>query len=135
MENIKDLLKKYPNLNRDSLIPILQDIQDHEGFISEDSVKKVSTHLGLPASKVYGLATFYNQFRFTPPGKYHIQICHGTSCHIKGGENLLKEITKLLQIGDGEMSRDGISVWKYCRALVLAGSRPLCPLMVNIMRR
>jgi NADH-quinone oxidoreductase E subunit len=125
MENLQDLLKKYPNLNRDSLIPILQDIQDQEGYISEDSLNKVSSHLGLPSSKVYGLATFYNQFRFSPPGKYHIQICNGTSCHIKSSEMLIREIKKTLQIGDGEISRDGIFSLEVLSCIGACGQSPV----------
>lgn len=108
MDNIQKIFKKYPDTDRDNLIPILQDLQDADGYLTEDAIKKVSDHLKLPASKVYGLATFYNQFRFAPRGKYHIQLCHGTSCHLKGGGNLIKEIKKLLNINDGEISKDGL---------------------------
>ena len=125
MEEIRDLLEKYPNLNRDSLIPILQDVQDIKGYISEESVKQVGEYLGLPMSKIYGLATFYNQFRFTPPGKYHIQICHGTSCHMQGSGDLLKEIRKLLQIGDGEVSRDRIFSLEVLSCIGACGQSPV----------
>jgi NADH-quinone oxidoreductase E subunit len=125
MENIRELLQKYPNYIRDGLIPILQDIQDHAGYISEEAVKEVSVHLGLPMSKVYGLATFYNQFRFTPSGKYHIQICHGTSCHMQGGESLLREIKKLLLIGDGEISRDGLFSLEVLSCIGACGQSPV----------
>ncbi len=125
MIEIRNLLEKYPDLNRDCLIPILQDVQDIKGYISEDSIKQVSEYLGLPMSKIYGLATFYNQFRFSPPGKYHIQICHGTSCHMKGGGRLLKEIRKLLQIDDGEVSRDRLFSLEVLSCIGACGQSPV----------
>ena len=85
MENDRDInliLKEFQNLNRDSLIPILQKVQDVYGYLSEESISKIGRYLDLPTTKVYGLATFYNQFRFTPPGKYHIRVCDGTGCHM-----------------------------------------------------
>lgn len=108
MDKIESLLQKYPNLNRESLIPILQEIQNEFGYLSEDAIRKIGVAMDLPASKVYGLSTFYNQFRFTPKGKYHIQVCHGTCCHMEGVCRVLNEITKILSIKDGETSRDGI---------------------------
>ena len=108
MDKIESLLQKFPNLSRESLIPILQEVQDEFGYLSEDSIKKIGMVLNLPASKIYGLSTFYNQFRFTPKGKYHIQVCHGTCCHMEGAGRILNEITKFLSIQDGETSRDGI---------------------------
>lgn len=105
---IDSLLKEFPNINRDSLIPILQKIQDEYGYLSEESINEIGKYLDLPTIKVYGLATFYNQFRFTPPGKYHIRVCDGTGCHLEGSGKILKEIIKILDIEDGETSRDGL---------------------------
>lgn len=116
---------KYPALNRSSLIPILQEVQDSQGFISEEALRQVSIYLGLPMSKVYGLATFYNQFRFVPSGRFHIQVCHGTTCHMKGGETLLKEIKKLLQIGDGEITRDGLFSLEVLSCIGACGQSPV----------
>jgi NADH-quinone oxidoreductase E subunit len=108
MDNIKTLLEKYPNLSREALIPILQEVQDKYGYLSEDVIRKIGMALDLPVSKIYGLSTFYNQFRFTPKGKYHIQVCHGTCCHMEGAGHILDEINKTLSIQDGETTRDGI---------------------------
>lgn len=129
MDKNEEILSKYSDTNRDNLIPILQDFQNADGYITEDAIKKVSDHLNLPVSKVYGLATFYNQFRFIPAGKYHIQVCHGTSCHLKGGENLLKEIQKLLQIGDGETTRDGLFSLEVLSCIGACGQSPV--ILVN----
>lgn len=108
MQDIKKLLQKFPTLNRDTLIPILQSVQDEYGYLSEDALKQISGFLDLPVSKIYGLATFYNQFRFSPIGKYHLQVCNGTTCHMNDSNEILKEISKILDIGDGETTRDGL---------------------------
>jgi NADH-quinone oxidoreductase E subunit len=106
--DIDFILKKYSDVRPDSLIPILQDIQDSIGFITEEAVTKLSLHFNIPSSKIYGVATFYNQFRFSPKGKYHIQLCYGTACHVLGASTLLKELEKMLKIKDGETTSDGL---------------------------
>lgn len=102
-----EILNKYNGAGRDSLIPILQEIQEHEGWLSEVSLTEVGKYLNLPVSKIYGVATFYNQFRFQPKGKHHIQICRGTACHVLGSSNVQKEIEKLLKIKTDETTKDG----------------------------
>ncbi len=108
MENaIGSLLEKYSHSRRDSLIPILQDIQEEVGYLSEEAVVLVGRQLNMPTSKIYGLATFYNQFRFEPKGKYHIQICHGTACHLLGAVKIIEIIEKRLKIKAGQTARNG----------------------------
>jgi len=125
MEPMDELLKKFPELSRDNLIPILQATQDQYGYLSEESLKKIAATLKLPASKVYGLSTFYNQFRFSPPGKFHIRVCHGTTCHMKEADLILKEIQKILLIGDGETSRDGIFSLEVLSCIGACGQAPV----------
>jgi NADH-quinone oxidoreductase E subunit len=103
---IEEIIQNYPGQKRDSLIPLLQDIQEEEGYLSEEAVIKVGTYLGLPASKIYGVATFYNQFRFQAPGKYHVQVCRGTACHVLGSLTVLQEMEKLLKIKSGQTTAD-----------------------------
>lgn len=92
--------------NRGNLIPILQMIQERQGYLSPASLKLVSVHLGMPVSEVYGVATFYNQFRFHPPGRHPIKVCLGTACHIKGGEIVLENFERRLRIHQGETTPD-----------------------------
>jgi NADH-quinone oxidoreductase E subunit len=106
--DIDTILKKFPEIRQESLIPILQEIQDTVGYISEDAIIKISSHLKLASSKIYGVASFYNQFRFRPKGKYHIQVCYGTACHLFGASTFLKEIEKMLKIKDNETTRDNL---------------------------
>lgn len=107
MGNILNILNKYPNTGRDSLIPILQDIQTSEGHLSKESIIEVGSHLNIPSSKIFGVATFYNQFRFQPNGKNHVQVCRGTACHVLGSATVLQEIEKQLKAKAGETTRDG----------------------------
>jgi NADH-quinone oxidoreductase subunit E len=105
--DIDDILKRYNDAERNSLIPVLQEIQEAHGYLSREAVIRVGEHLNLPASKIYGVATFYNQFRFHPVGKYHIQVCRGTACHVKGSGALLNALQRELKIEPGETTRDG----------------------------
>jgi len=106
-KTLETIFEEYKDAGRDSLIPILQEVQEVEGFLSENSIIKVGKHLNLPTSKIFGVATFYNQFRFEPQGKYHVQICRGTACHVLGSATVLDELQKHLKIKAGQTSRDG----------------------------
>jgi NADH-quinone oxidoreductase subunit E len=105
--DIEGVLQRYPNASRDALIPILQAVQEELGYLSRDAVIRIGKHLRLPASKIYGVATFYNQFRFQPQGRNHVQVCRGTACHVKGSAGLLEEIKRELKVEPGQTTRDG----------------------------
>ena len=105
---ISTVLEAHPHASRDSLIPILQQVQDAEGYLSRRAIIEIGAHLDLPTSKIYGVATFYNQFRFNPIGKYHIQVCRGTACHVKGSANVLSSLERELGIEAGQTTRDGL---------------------------
>jgi NADH-quinone oxidoreductase subunit E len=100
-------IKRYPP-SRDYLIPMLQAVQEEEGYISRESIGEISEYMGLPESKIFGVATFYNQFRLNPPGKYQVAICRGTACHVKGSFNLLETLQRELGIEAGATTRDGL---------------------------
>lgn len=102
-----ETIQRFPS-SRDYLIPILQAVQEEEGYISKDSIGQISDYLGLPESKIFGVATFYNQFRLNAPGKYQVAICRGTACHVKGSFNLLETLQMELGIKPGETTRDGL---------------------------
>lgn len=105
---VDDILKSHPGSQRDHLIPILQEVQAKLGYLSEDAVVRIGRHMRIPASKIYGVATFYNQFRFTPKGKFHIMLCRGTACHVKGSAKTLETLVKALRIEPGQTTRDGL---------------------------
>lgn len=124
-EGTKEVLNKYLNTDRDSLIPILQEIQEVEGWLSEDSLTLVGCHLSMPVSKVYGVATFYNQFRFQPQGRNHIQVCRGTACHVLGSATVLEELKKKLKIEVGETSKDGLFSLEIVACIGTCGLAPV----------
>ncbi|OFX21061.1 MAG: NADH dehydrogenase [Bacteroidetes bacterium GWA2_31_9] len=92
--------------NSEELIPILQNVQEELGYLSEESMASIAKFLRIPKSKVFGVATFYAQFRFKPKGKNHIMLCRGTACHVKGAPRILEEIENNLGIKEGETSAD-----------------------------
>jgi NADH-quinone oxidoreductase subunit E len=91
---------------RKNLIPILQMIQDRHSYLSPDAIAFVSEYLNISICEVYGVATFYNQFRLTPPGRHEIKVCLGTACHVKGGEIILENFERKLGIKAGETTPD-----------------------------
>ncbi len=122
---IGEILNQFPQIKRNALIPLLQAVQDEFGYISEEAIARIGAHLSLPTSKIYGLATFYNQFSFTPRGYYHMVLCNGTSCHMSGSGELLNEISKLLEIKDGETTRDGLFSLEVQSCIGACGQSPL----------
>ncbi len=129
--NIKSILTNYPEGSADSLIPILQDIQDHDGYLSKEAVIEVGQYLKMPASKIFGVATFYNQFRFTPLGKNHIQVCRGTACHVLGSATVLDEIEKNIGVKSGQTSRDGVFSLEVVACIGACGLAPVIAINGN----
>jgi NADH-quinone oxidoreductase subunit E len=122
---VEEILQQYPNAGRDSLIPILQSVQESLGFPSEESVVQVSKFLKMPASKIFGVATFYNQFRFTQPGKYHVMVCRGTACHVLGSATVLEEIEKYLKVKPGMTTKDKIFSLEVVACIGACGLAPV----------
>ncbi len=89
------------------LIPLLQAVQGRFGYLPDESLEVIAEFTGIPASRVYGVATFYAQFRFTPMGRNHVMVCRGTACHIRGAPRLLETLEKDLDVKEGETSEDG----------------------------
>jgi NADH-quinone oxidoreductase subunit E len=122
---LNQILTDYANCGSDSLIPILQKIQEEEGFLSRQAVVEVGKTLDIPASKIYGVATFYNQFRFEPLGKYHVQVCRGTACHVLGSATVLQELEKMLKIKAGQTTRDGLFSMEVVACIGACGLAPV----------
>lgn len=125
MQNLKPILEQYPDGKREYLIPILQEIQESEGYLSQKSVIEVGKYLNIPTSKIFGVATFYNQFRFEPQGKYHIQVCRGTACHVLGSSTVLHEMERILKIKAGSTSRDGMFSLEVVACIGACGLAPV----------
>jgi NADH-quinone oxidoreductase E subunit len=122
---IDAILEKYKDGKRDALIPLMQEVQEACGFLSREAVIKISKQLKLPASKIYGVATFYNQFRFQPVGKYHIQVCRGTACHVKGSAAVLDAVRRSLSIEPGQTARDGMFSLEVVACIGACGLAPV----------
>ncbi len=103
---LKKILNDYP-AEEGSLIPLLQHAQHEEGYISPESVEEIAGYLNITESQVYGVASFYSQFRFNKPGKHSISVCLGTACHVNGGEKLLETTERELEVKPGECTPDG----------------------------
>jgi NADH-quinone oxidoreductase subunit E len=91
---------------RGDTIPLLQRLQDAYGYLPKDVVFEVSRRTGIPASQLYGVATFYAQFYMEPRGKHTIRCCRGTACHVKGGKKVATEIAKQLDVEEGRTTSD-----------------------------
>ena len=86
----QEVLDQMSPLDRGSLIPVLQKVQLKLGYIPPEAMQAVAEHMEIPAVDVYGVVTFYNQFRLTPPGKNQVKVCMGTACHMRGGHIILE---------------------------------------------
>ncbi len=105
---MRNIIKNFPGNNKEQLIPLLQEVQDHWGYLPEELIVMIGKHLNIPTSKIFGLATFYDQFKFINKGNYHIQICMGTACYITERLSILEIIEKELNIKAGQTTKDGI---------------------------
>ena len=105
--NLDIILKKYKQGRREELIPLLQEIQEDFGYLSEEAIVKTGSFLGLSTTKIYGLATFYDKFRFIPSGKIKITICNGTSCFLNGSQSVINKIKEETGVIPGQTTRDG----------------------------
>ena len=100
-EELQAILSEFDG-KQEEIIPILQKVQNAYSYLPEDSMKKVARFMHVPASRVYGVATFYAQFRFTPTGKNIVSVCRGTACHVRGAPAILEETTAVLGLeGEG----------------------------------
>ena len=93
--------------NKQEIIPLLQKAQEEHGFLSKEAVKQIAEFVGEPESRIYEVATFYAQFRFSPIGEKHVMVCRGTACHVKGAPRILGELERRLGIKEGETTPDG----------------------------
>ena len=105
LEDIASRLSTFEKQRR-NLIPILQMIHEKYAYLHPDALKMVGQHLEMAECEVYGVATFYNQFRFHPPGRHPIKVCLGTACHVRGGDIILENFERKLKIHEGETTPD-----------------------------
>ena len=100
------ILARYKKESR-NLIPALQEVQQKLGYLPREAMVEIAGFLGIPAVDVWGVATFYNQFRFVPLGKYHARVCLGTACHLRGGRLIMEALEREMDLKVGETTPDG----------------------------
>ncbi|MDA3954564.1 MAG: NADH-quinone oxidoreductase subunit NuoE [Bacteroidales bacterium] len=123
---IDPLIEKYKS-KKGNLIPILQGTQDIFGYLPAESFIKISALTGLKLSEMYGVATFYTQFRLNPVGKHIVKVCHGTACHVQNATAISEAVEDALGIKDGETSEDRLFTLESVACL---GCCPLAPVMM-----
>ena len=119
-------LEKYAKVPG-SLITILQKAQEIYGYLSPDAINYISEMTGIMPAKIYGVATFYAQFRLEPIGKYLIMLCKGTACHVNGADRIEEAVSEHLNIADGETTEDGLFTLNNVACL---GCCSLAPVMM-----
>ena len=105
-KTVAEIVSAHP-AGRGSLIPILQDIQEKFSCLSEEVLEELSGLTNISENEIYGVSTFYTQFRFRPPGEHTIRVCQGTACHVRGAKQVLGEVEKRLDVEAGETTQDG----------------------------
>ena len=125
-ERLNEILSSYHG-KKEELIPILQQVQQVFGYLPEPAMEGIAKFLKLPESTVFGVGTFYAQFKLVPSGRNIIRVCRGTACHVRGGARILREVEKHLGIKPGESTPD----LEYCLETVACiGACALAPTMV-----
>jgi len=125
---VEEALNKYTK-TRENMIPILQEVQGVRGYIAKDDISRIAEYLGVPDSKVFGVATFYNQFKLVPPGHFQISVCRGTACHVKGSLSVLNSLKQHLKIDIGETTKDKIFTLHQVACLGACSIAPV--IMIN----
>lgn len=121
---VDDVLGRYPR-QPSSLISVMQDLQEALSYLSEATLTRVASELGVPRSQVYHVATFYKAFSLTPRGKHLISICRGTACHVQGDERVADMLRAELRIGDGETTEDRLFTLQSVRCLGCCSLAPV----------
>ena len=125
-ERLSPILAPY-HRQRGALIPVLQKVQEELGYLPEEAISEIAFFLGQSENEVYGVATFYAQFRFIRQGEHTIKVCQGTACHVRGGQRILETVERELGILPGETTED----YKFSLETVTCfGACALAPVMV-----
>lgn len=110
---------------KDNLIQILNEVQDHYGYIPVDIQKQISEFLSIPMAEIYGVVTFYSRFSLKPKGKYNISVCLGTACFVKGSQKIMDRLRERLKIEQGETTKDGKFSIEETRCVGACGLAPV----------
>jgi NADH-quinone oxidoreductase subunit E len=111
----------------DALITVLEEIQHHYGYLPEQQLQYTARELGFPLSRIYGVATFYNLFQFSAPGRYVVRVCKGTACHVNRSAEILTHLKEQLGIGEDDTTPDGMFT---LQTVACMGACSLAPVVV-----
>ncbi len=134
IRQVEEVCEKFQN-DPGELIAILHECQAHLGYLPEDVQRVIANKLGIPASKVYGVVTFYSFFTMTPKGKYPISVCLGTACYVRGADKLLEEFKRVLGIDVGQTTPDGKFSLDCLRCVGACGLAPVATIGEKVYGR
>ena len=127
LTGLDEVLASCEGVSSNDLIRILQEIQQAYSYLPPEVLKEMSRRTGIPISRVYGVATFYEQFYLEPHGRHTVKCCRGTACHVKGGWQIIDTIQRALAVGPGETTEDMEFTFETVACL---GTCALAPVMV-----
>jgi len=127
-EAIDEIVHEH-NVEPGAVIPILQDIQDTYGYVPPAAIQRIADNMNVSASEIYGIVTFYSQFRTEPQGKYLIKVCHGTACHLCGADMVAETLAQAVGAKEGATSEDGMFTVERVACLGCCSLAPV--MMVN----
>ena len=110
---------------KDNLIQMLNEIQEHYGYVPMNIQRELSEFLKIPMAEIYGVVTFYSRFSLEPQGKYKISVCLGTACFVKGSQKIMDRLTDRLKIGPGQTTKDGLFTIEQTRCVGACGLAPV----------
>lgn len=123
-EFMEQLFLEYKPI-KDNLIQMLNEIQEHYGYVPMHVQKDLSEFLSIPMAEIYGVVTFYSRFSLQPKGKYNISVCMGTACYVKGSQKILDRLLERLNIKAGETTQDGLFSIEETRCVGACGLAPV----------
>ncbi len=121
---LKKLFEEYQPI-KDNLIQMLNEIQEHYGYVPMEVQKELSEFLSIPMAEIYGVVTFYSRFSLKPKGKYNISVCLGTACFVKGSQKIMDRLLERLKIQPGETTKDGLFSIEETRCVGACGLAPV----------
>lgn len=123
---LKEIIGEYQG-QKGAIIPVLQKTQEKLGYISKEAIFEIANLLKMSENEIFGVATFYAQFRFTPPGKHSVHVCVGTACHVRGGAAIMESVERELDVVSGGTTKD----YKFSvESVACFGSCALAPVVV-----
>ncbi|MCX5853249.1 MAG: NADH-quinone oxidoreductase subunit NuoE [Deltaproteobacteria bacterium] len=123
-KTVKDIIKKYDG-DKTAMIAILQDVQEELRYLPKEALTSISKKMEVPLTRIYEIATFYNAFSLKPRGKYVIEVCAGTACHVQGGSNLMDRLERDMGVACGETTKDKMFTLEEVRCLGCCSLAPV----------